>query len=595
MAAAQETEPRHALKAICLLAVLVLAKAITLLQLHESVQWSVWAPVAYFWQDVLVALVFFLLDASLKRHAIGWALYGVIVAYVAINVPVTVVLSSPLTWALLRATGSALTDSIAHYLTATNVASLVLPVCAAVWLPWWLSRRRLAVGLPWVLSALVVVAFGPIASSRVETRGLHRNALGALVETSLPRVTPIRGTADWRASPFDASDGDDLSRFRGSLKGRNVVLVALESTAARYLGLYGAAQDPLPTLTALSRHAIVFDRAYAVYPESIKGLFTTLCSRYPAFDTAPEIYEGVPCASLASRLEDAGYHTALFHSGRFEYLGMRSIIENRGFDLLEDAGTIGGQVNSSFGVDESSTVRRILSWIDAMDRTRPFFVTYLPIAGHHPYPTTKSGPFKGAGDFSRYLNALREGDEALGELIRGLQARHFDQNTLFVVFGDHGEAFGQHPGNFAHTLSIYEENIRVPYVIAAPGAIESGVRVKRLASLVDTAPTLLELLGLPLPPEYQGSSLLGPQSRMALFYTDYSRGWLGLADACWKYLFELDARQSRLFDVCSDPDETRDRAAEFPERVAAYRDRAEKWAAAQKESVAQTRTPQREP
>ena len=156
-----------------------------------------------------------------------------------------------------------------------------------------------------------------------------------------------------------------------------------------------------------------------------------------------------------------------------------------------------------------------------------------------------------------------------------------------MIFGDHGEAFGQHPGNFAHTLFIYEENIRVPYLILAPGVFESETRIERPASVIDTAPTILDLLGCRSRSVYQGVSLLDREQRLALFYTDYSLGWLGLADGCWKYLLEIDRRRSTLFDVCIDPDETRDRASEFPDRVAAYRDRVQKWAAAQKKAVEQ--------
>jgi hypothetical protein len=72
---------------------------------------------------------------------------------------------------------------------------------------------------------------------------------------------------------------------------------------------------------------------------------------------------------------------------------------------------------------------------------------------------------------------------------------------------------------------------------------------------------------------------------MALFFTDYSLGWLGLRDGCWKYLYDMDAGRSRLFDVCADPGELRDRAEELPARVSAYRERVRAWAAAQKEAV----------
>jgi phosphoglycerol transferase MdoB-like AlkP superfamily enzyme len=215
----------------------------------------------------------------------------------------------------------------------------------------------------------------------------------------------------------------------------------------------------------------------------------------------------------------------------------------------------------------------------------PFLVTYLPTSGHNPYVTSRAGPFTSASDFWRYMNALHEGDAALGTLVDGLRARHLDERTVFIVFGDHGEAFGEHPGNFAHTLFIHEENVRVPYVVAAPGAIREQVRVSRVASVVDTAPTLLDLLGLPAVPAHQGTSLLRAEPRMALFYTDYSLGWLGLTDACAKYLYEIDSRRSRLFDVCVDPGETRDRASDYPERVDAYRARVLAWAEAQRDLI----------
>jgi hypothetical protein len=589
--AAQAAESRPALRAASLFAVLVSAKAIALLGhgLHVPLSW--WAPFAYLWQDVSVAALFFVIDRSFKGPAAAWAVYAVLAAYAALNVPVVLVLSTPLTWTMLRGARGPLSDAVWHYVTAANLAGLTVPLILAVALPLRLRHRAVAMR-PWVAAtAAATITIGPFAVSRVETNGLHRNAFGALVATSLPRVESAPGKSDWRApvqvGPPTSTDQhrqppEDLSSLRGSMKGRNVILAILESTGARHLGAYGGNPDPTPNLTAFARHAIVFERAYAVYPESIKGLFAKLCSRYPAFDTPPELYAGATCAPLPGTLADAGYRTALFHSGRFDYLGMRSIVGGRGFEQLEDAGAIGGQVNSSFGVDDASTVRRLR-------QGERFFLTYLPVAGHNPYEVTRPGPFAGRDDFTRYLNALHEGDDAFGELLAGLRALGLQDDTVVIVAGDHGEAFGEHPGNFAHTMFIYEENLRVPYMIAAPGAVNGQRRVQRVASIIDTAPTILDLLGLPAENLHQGTSLLRPEPRLALFFTDYSIGWLGLADGCWKYLFEIDADRSRLFDVCDDPGETRDRAGELPERVSAYRARVREWAATQKDAMGRRR------
>jgi phosphoglycerol transferase MdoB-like AlkP superfamily enzyme len=580
--AAEAPESGHALRGACLLAVLLAARTVTLSGHYLPL--SIWSPFAYLWQDVLVAVLFFAVDSRLKRPRVAWPLYAALVGYIALNVPVTRVLSTPLTWTMWRAARGPLADAVLHYATLPNLVALAIPLAVGVVMPLALARSRIQPGPLVIAAALHVVAIGPVASARVDTRGFHRNAFGALAATSVSRLAAAGGADDWRVSP-DGTPGEDLSPLRGSMRGRNVVLVILESTGARHLGLYGGTPDPAPNLTALARQAIVFERAYAVYPESIKGLFATLCSRYPAFDTAPEIYADVPCASLAATLGAAGYRTALFHSGRFMYLGMTSVIDDRGFDVMEDAGPIGGRFDSSFGVDDASTAARVLRWIDSLQGAGPFFVTYLPTAGHNPYVTNVPGPFRSDQDFWRYMNALHEGDAALGALIEGLRARHLDSRTLFIVFGDHGEAFGEHPGNFAHTLFIHEENVRVPYVIAAPGTTRGQTRVNRIASTIDTAPTILDLLGLPAEAAHQGGSLLRPEPRMALFYTDYALGWLGVADGCWKYLYEIDSRRSRLFDVCVDPGETRDRAGDFADRATGYRERVLAWAAAQKDRV----------
>lgn len=567
------------MRAASLFAVLVLAHLLTLA--GSPVPLSIWTPIAYLWQDLLVALLFAAIDALTGHRRAGWIAYAVLVGYVALNVPITLVLSSPLTPTMMRAAGGPLRDSIQHYLTLANLGAMMLIVTAGLLFPLLFMRMKLRAPRALVLAPILIVIAGPFAVARVETVGMHRNAFGAL--------WPVRGNQavrdqkqsaglDWRASEFySGGAAEDLSKYRGTAAGRNVVLIILESTAASYLRPYGASEDPMPNLTKLASKAIVFENAYAVYPESIKGLFSTLCSRYPAFDVPAEALVEMPCSSVAQIAADAGYRTALFHSGRFMYLGMQAVIEGRGFGRLEDAGQIGGVVNSSFGVDEPSTVRRILSWVDSLSRDESFFVTYLPIAGHHPYATPEPGPLPENTELDRYRNALHFGDAALGQLFQGLRDRGLDEKTLFIIFGDHGEAFGQHPRNFGHTLFIYDENVRVPYLIAAPGLIRDQVRVQRTASLIDTAPTLLDFLGIAPASDFQGGSLLARSPGMALFFTDYSLGWLGLRDACWKYIYEMDSRRSKLFDVCKDPGELDDQSVVQSERVNIYRSNLERW------------------
>ena len=577
------------MRALALLGVFIVAKVVIVA--GHPIQASPWTPIAYLWQDVLVALAFALLDGVVRRAWFGWTLYSAVVAYVAINVPIALVLSSPLTWPMLGAAGAALSDSIKRHATPGNLALMSLVAAAGVAFPFLL--RRFQHRLDWksasalIVPALLIVPIGPLASSRVETIGLDRNPIMALASSSLPRIwrhsAATGETDDWRASPFATeSKSEDLTQLRERAAGRNVVLILLESAGAEYLQPYGASRDPMPNFSDLARESILFERAYSVYPESIKELFSVLCSRYPAMDTASENYSWITTPSVAAVLREAGYRTALFHSGRFMYLGMYAVVSNRGFDVLEDAGAIGGNHESSFGVDEPSTVRRALGWIDSLPAGQPFFLTYLPVAGHHPYDTPEPGPFPGRADSDRYQNALHYADAALGSLIEGLRERGLYDHTLFVIFGDHGQAFGQHEGNYGHSLFLYDENIHVPYLIAAPGLIKGQTRVKRTISLIDTAPTILDLVGLLSRGGYQGKSALEAQPGMALFCTDYSLRLMGLRDGCWKYIYEMDSGRSKLFDLCEDGTESNDLSSRYAERAAAYRAHLERWSGAQK-------------
>src|SRR5262245_25783271 len=346
------------MRACCLLALLILAKVLELA--GRDIPLSPWTPLAFLWQDLVFVLAFAVVDLIGRRPGLGWVAYGLAAFYVALNVPIARTLSTPLTWPLLRAARGTLADSIFYYVTLANVACFVGMAAVAIALPFLIRRLDRRWRLAALAACVVLAPFGPVATAHVDSSGLHRNVFFALIRTALPRVAPMAHDGDWRSSPFGSSESDDLRRFRGSAAGRNVVVIHLESAGARYLRPYGAAEDPMPNLTALCSEAILFENAYTTYPETIKSFFAVHCATFPALDTEAEAYERVRTPALAEVLASAGYRCGLFHSGRFGYLGMEAVIRDRGFDTLEDAGAIGGERDSSFGIDEETTVRRML-------------------------------------------------------------------------------------------------------------------------------------------------------------------------------------------------------------------------------------------
>ena len=341
----------------------------------------------------------------------------------------------------------------------------------------------------------------------------------------------------------------------------------LESVGARALSSYGNPRPAAPALAALAGEGVVVDRAYTAYPESIKGLFSVLCSREPPPGTEASDYGvgRIGCVSVADEMARAGYRTGLFHSGWFVYLGMRAVVEGRGFHELRDAGTIDSPHRSSFGVDDRATADAVLAFVDSVPAGQRFFAVFMPIAGHHPYraPGVAPRPFPEATDADAHANDVHVADDAFGRLRAGLRARKLDDRVVYVVFGDHGEAFREHPANIAHALYVYEENVRVPLLVAAPGAgavagagagaAAVGSRLPRLASLLDVAPTTLALAGLRVPLQYEGRSLLEAPPRPARFSTEQGRRWAGMRDGRWKLIVDEESGRPQLYDLASDP------------------------------------------
>ena len=553
-----------------------------------------WGAIAVFTEDLRLATLFAAFVAltgiarSGRRERLAALATGfvfvVLATWIAANVPIARLLSTPLTYGLLHATGSALGDSVARYATVPNVGLPLVLLAGGLAFARGVRPRiapRRAVLLAISLAVVVLLALGPIAIRRSETAGLHRNAVLALAETAAARwFAPRRAARPALTSPpcrshDEAPSPATAGELAGIARGRSIVWVILESVGARALSSYGNPREAAPELAALARDAIVFDRAYTAYPESIKGLFSVLCSREPPPGSEASDYAvgHIACVPVADQMARAGYRTGLFHSGWFVYLGMRAVVERRGFQELRDAGSIASPHRSSFGVDDRATADALLAFVDSLPAGQRFFAVFMPIAGHHPYhaPGVAPRPFPEASDRDAQANDVHVADDAFGRLRAGLRARKLDDQVVYVVFGDHGEAFREHPANIAHALYLYEENVRVPFFIAAPGAGLRARRLPPLASLLDLAPTTLALAGLRVPLQYEGQSLLEAQPKLARFSTEQGRRWVGLRDGRWKLILDEDSGRPQLYDLEGDPGERADQSTARGDVVDRYR------------------------
>jgi arylsulfatase A-like enzyme len=529
------------------------------------------------------------------------------VAYAVASARIFEYLRSPLTYPLLYLAGdlTSMRSSIGSFVDGGILLALPGAPAAYLWavyltrgrpMPRLLRSRRAAVACLLLLGGGAVQARSALAGSwgdrddRLIAANPHWTLLASCAGELLGRP------AQRLDVPFGAAELADFrrpERVRAAARGkapRNVILVVLESTGSRYLGLYGSAYATTPRLAQEAAHALVFDNFYSHAGLTANSMAALTLSLYP-YMTWREYtieYPDYPGATLADVLRPRGYRTAFIHSGDLEYASQDRFLRNRGFDVLWGRRDLGhGPELSSWGTEDRLLVDATLRWLDE-DRDRPFFVMAWTSQSHHPYEPSPGAPgldlFAGRPrppddyDLGRYLNTLLEVDRQLGRLFDGLRARGLAGDTLVVITGDHGEAFGDPHDAWGHGSRLWEENVRVPLILWSPRLFAAGARSATIGGHVDVNPTVADLMGLPPAPSWEGRSLFDPERPpRAYFYAARDQYLLGVRENDWKYVYDATRGRDTLYDLAFDRDEARNVAAAHPDISERLRSRLAAW------------------
>lgn len=386
----------------------------------------------------------------------------------------------------------------------------------------------------------------------------------------------------------------DLSRqpplMPAERRPKNVVLIVLESVGVEYVGAYGSKFEATPNIDRLTaERGIRFDNIYSQAASSCKSLVALSHSTYPRPDWLLIVRDhpkfDVP--GIAQVLATQGYRTCYAHSGYWGWQKRDAFLKARGVDAVVDAGSHPGQEINSWGIDDQTMYRDVLDWID-QDRERPFFAYAYTIETHHPYfPTGEHRDF-GVKDeeLDRFLNALRAADAKVAWFMSELEKRGLADSTLVAITGDHGESFGQHNLR-THSFGIYEQAVHVPFVLVHKGLSDLPRKCANVGRHIDVAPTLLDVLNIPAPKEWQGESLFRQTGdERAYFLSVGHEVVLGLRDGQYKYHYYVDTSHEELFDLARDPREDENLATTDPERARAYRARLGGWVNSQREFLA---------
>lgn len=297
----------------------------------------------------------------------------------------------------------------------------------------------------------------------------------------------------------------------------NVVLVFQESSYNKYLSLFDGQEETQPSLSKYRNRMELFPNFFSNFADSINSRFAAFTGLYPVQDYKAFTLRHVPVKSIFEVLKDNGYTCSLFYSSFFDYTGFGDFLRGRGIDEMFDADNMPGPRVSqpvSWGLREGETLRAIRNQIkDYAAERKKFFLTYVPAAPHMPYDGTpkkfrryQTGRM---GDYTpAYLDELLYMDSVISSIIDQLKESGVLDRTLVVITDDHGELLGENGGPVGHGWILTPELANVPLIIMDP--TKQGCRTNyTIGSQVDLLPTMLDLLGIPIPADqcYQGLSL----------------------------------------------------------------------------------------
>lgn len=347
----------------------------------------------------------------------------------------------------------------------------------------------------------------------------------------------------------------------------NVIFLILESVSQSRAftpikDLDGYTQQAMPFLYRLNQQGYSLTRHYSTANSSARSLFSIFSGLYcmpkiPAFEHGGDIY----LPSLRSYLP-AVYRAELITPGSLDWFFPRAFFEHAGFSAMWGYQELPARRRAARlhppALDEAQAVDFFLERVGALaTNAAPFVATYVSFVPHSPYldccAQLKLASPK--SDLSKYYENLRLLDNQIERIFGFLKAQHLIERTLVIIVGDHGEAFGEHPGNFGHGRGNFEENYRVPALLYHPELFPPR-RITAATSHVDLVPTVLDALGIAHDSQrFQGESLYQEHLRRKYLFLFSGQSVSSIHKDGIKLEISMQDRHCLAYDLNADPAE----------------------------------------
>jgi phosphoglycerol transferase MdoB-like AlkP superfamily enzyme len=490
------------------------------------------------------------------------------------------------------------------YPIVRGVLALALLTAGYAWLANRVARRILAAGNPpsgWpkrgaiaLLAALYLLGiWGKWSWYPLRWSEAYFSANEAVAALALNPILFLADTTDSQAAPYDENKVREHYAFTASLLGvqapdpkkldfaryvtparkppvrYNLVVIHLESFAAFKSGTFGNPVNATPHFDAIAKEGLLFTNFFVPEVPTARSVFEMLSG-------IPDVNPGGTASrnplivgqhTPVNALE--GYEKYYFLGGSATWGNIRGLFTHNipGLHIFEEGDYDAPQVDG-WGVSDVVLFDKANTTLSG--EKRPFFAFIQTAGNHRPYDIPDDHPgfdlaqvdeaklAESGFDGLAAYNGLRYLDFALGSYFEKARKAPYFKNTVFIMYGDHGNPSTRQTPWQQLMLTGYH----VPCVIYAPGLVKAGTRIDFAASSIDVLPTSLGLLGVPYLNTTLGRDLLALGPRGPHFSLI---GQEGVLDD--EFYFRADPGAPRLFRYRSGT-ATEDVHERYPEKVA---------------------------
>jgi phosphoglycerol transferase MdoB-like AlkP superfamily enzyme len=352
--------------------------------------------------------------------------------------------------------------------------------------------RQLGVSRSEVAATLGIVAYQVFDAVRFVQRRLDRSGRGSLAA----------------AIEYHRSRNPPSGPLTGTQRGRNVIVVQLESMQRFAVGRVVNGVPVTPELDRVARESLAFDQAFsqAAQGTSSDAELAAGCSLYPLETGAvfTERYD-IRYRCLPEVLREAGYRAVAMHANWPNFWNRDRMYPAMGYERFFDIRDFDREPVVGFGLSDARFFEQAADRLAALPR--PFYASLVTLSNHAPFDDPSLphvlplGPLAGTY-VGAYLDSVRFADAAFGTFVRRLRATGLLDTSVLVVYGDHAGVSRAAAG----TELLHVDTDRpdawlrhergIPLLVRLPGGAHRGVRADP-AGQVDIAPTIVDLLGLP--------------------------------------------------------------------------------------------------